>query len=107
MSAALGNGAELNRQPLSVPGLDAGGHQLAFQRQDGAGTLRAAIATGKAAGALALGISSRRIGEMAAERPSFIASLGPISPHGIVRSEERRVGKACVSTCRSRWSPSH
>src|SRR3546814_11275821 len=23
------------------------------------------------------------------------------------RSEERRVGKACVSTCRSRWSPSH
>src|SRR3546814_19051836 len=22
-------------------------------------------------------------------------------------SEERRVGKACVSTCRSRWSPSH
>src|SRR3546814_15397417 len=21
--------------------------------------------------------------------------------------EERRVGKACVSTCRSRWSPSH
>src|SRR3546814_20286115 len=24
-----------------------------------------------------------------------------------VRSEERRVGKACVSTCRSRWSPYH
>src|SRR3546814_16214947 len=23
------------------------------------------------------------------------------------RSEERRVGKACVSTCRSGWSPSH
>src|SRR3546814_19989233 len=23
------------------------------------------------------------------------------------RSEERRVGKACVSTCRSRWSPDH
>src|SRR3546814_21154984 len=23
------------------------------------------------------------------------------------RSEERSVGKACVSTCRSRWSPSH
>src|SRR3546814_11429635 len=25
----------------------------------------------------------------------------------IWRSEERRVGKECVSTCRSRWSPSH
>src|SRR3546814_12918479 len=23
------------------------------------------------------------------------------------RSEERRVGKECVSTCRSRWSPGH
>src|SRR3546814_20136333 len=28
---------------------------------------------------------------------------GPIG----VRSEERRVGKECVSTCRSRWSPYH
>src|SRR3546814_12117446 len=26
---------------------------------------------------------------------------------GFVRSEERRVGKECVSTCRSRWSPYH
>src|SRR3546814_19763965 len=26
---------------------------------------------------------------------------------GISRSEERRVGKECVSTCRSRWSPYH
>src|SRR3546814_17716622 len=25
----------------------------------------------------------------------------------IARSEERRVGKECVSTCRSRWSPDH
>src|SRR3546814_5833374 len=24
-----------------------------------------------------------------------------------LRSEERRVGKECVSTCRSRWAPSH
>src|SRR3546814_1863980 len=26
---------------------------------------------------------------------------------GAARSEERRVGKECVCTCRSRWSPSH
>src|SRR3546814_20808078 len=26
---------------------------------------------------------------------------------GFSRSEERRVGKECVSTCRSRWSPYH
>src|SRR3546814_6924451 len=36
--------------------------------------------------------------------------LVELSPHGHAgrfRSEERRVGKECVSTCRSRWSPYH
>src|SRR3546814_12463960 len=33
-------------------------------------------------------------------------ALGMIDS-GAIRSEERRVGKACVSTCRSRWSPYH
>src|SRR3546814_11550666 len=28
-------------------------------------------------------------------------------PRVVARSEERRVGKECVSTCRSRWSPYH
>src|SRR3546814_14027999 len=28
-------------------------------------------------------------------------------PSDPARSEERRVGKECVSTCRSRWSPYH
>src|SRR3546814_5342692 len=28
-------------------------------------------------------------------------------PYDMGRSEERRVGKECVSTCRSRWSPYH
>src|SRR3546814_14168033 len=37
------------------------------------------------------------------------ASLSPIAPSRawIHRSEERRVGKECVSTCSSRWSPYH
>src|SRR3546814_17544770 len=39
------------------------------------------------------------------ERPLSPAALpGPVAP---ARSEERRVGKECVSPCRSRWSPSH
>ena len=29
------------------------------------------------------------------------------TPKTVKRSEERRVGKECVSTCRSRWSPYH
>src|SRR3546814_10612881 len=32
---------------------------------------------------------------------SYVGSYPPLG-----RSEERRVGKECVSTCRSRWSPS-
>src|SRR3546814_14380061 len=31
--------------------------------------------------------------------------LGFVAVFGRIRSEERRVGKECVSTCRSRWSP--
>src|SRR3546814_10555202 len=30
---------------------------------------------------------------------------GAVLPTGRARSEERRVGKECVSTCNSRWSP--
>src|SRR3546814_11611799 len=30
-----------------------------------------------------------------------------LGPRYLERSEERRVGKECVSTCRSRWSPYH
>src|SRR3546814_14580507 len=32
---------------------------------------------------------------------------GPVEKSLKRRSEERRVGKECVSTCRSRWSPYH
>src|SRR3546814_15513786 len=33
--------------------------------------------------------------------------VAEIRTHSAIRSEERRVGKECVSTCRSRWSPYH
>jgi len=84
IAAAFGEGAEQGFKPLSVTVLDAGGHLIAFQRQDNSSTLRPQIATGKASGALALGVSSRKIADMAAERPTFVASLGPISPYGVV-----------------------
>src|SRR3546814_12361258 len=37
--------------------------------------------------------------------PGFVDAHGHIMDLG--RSEERRVGKECVSKCRSRWSPYH
>lgn len=84
IAAAFAHGQTLKLKPLSVAVLDAGGHLVAFQRQDGASNMRAQIATAKASGALALGVSSRKIADMAVERPTFVASLGPISQHGIV-----------------------
>ena len=84
ITAAFQKGAESKLKPLSVAVLDPGGHLIAFQRQDGASTMRFQIANGKASGALALGVSSRKIGEMAAERPSFVASLGSIAPQGVI-----------------------
>src|SRR3546814_13403721 len=39
--------------------------------------------------------------------PGQIVRQQPQHPTRPDRSEERRVGKECVSTCRSRWSPYH
>jgi uncharacterized protein GlcG (DUF336 family) len=86
IAAALGRGSELGLKPLAVAVLDAGGHLIAFARGDGASTLRPQIACGKAGGALGLGVNSRKIALFAADRPSFIAALGPISPHGVIPS---------------------
>src|SRR3546814_11644390 len=51
--------------------------------------------------------SAREFGELVRHQgEEFIYVLeGRIEVHS--RSEERRVGKECVSTCRSRWSPYH
>lgn len=84
IAAALKKGSAMSLKPLSVIVLDAGGYPVAFERQDGSSIGRFAIAMGKASGALQLGVSSRTVGDMAAERPSFIGSLGPILPHGAV-----------------------
>src|SRR3546814_4250916 len=52
----------------------------------------------------------RRVeGEGGANRQRQGRRLARSSRHRLrgSRSEERRVGKECVSTCRSRWSPDH
>src|SRR3546814_20030125 len=36
-----------------------------------------------------------------------VGGTAPVNQNQTYRSEERRVGKECVSTCRSRWSPYH
>ena len=84
VAGALNEGRSLGLKPLSVVVLDAGGHMVAFARQDNSSNLRPQIATAKASGALALGVSSRAIGDMAIERPTFINAAAGLNPAGIV-----------------------
>ncbi|MBB3860419.1 uncharacterized protein GlcG (DUF336 family) [Novosphingobium hassiacum] len=84
IAGAFTKGAELSLKPLGVVVVDAGGHVIAYQRQDGASTGRFQLALGKAAGALFLGMSSRKIADMTAERATFVTSLGPVAPAGVI-----------------------
>ena len=84
VAAALVKGRELGLAPLTVAVTDAGGHLIALQREPGASTMRPQIASAKACGALALGVSSRKIAEMAADRAVFVTMLGEIAPQGLL-----------------------
>ncbi|SKB94889.1 Uncharacterized conserved protein GlcG, DUF336 family [Sphingopyxis flava] len=84
VAGALKEGRAMNLKPLTVAVLDAGGHVVALAREDGSSNLRPQVATGKAAGALALGMSSRAIGEMAEQRPMLISAAGALSPAGLI-----------------------
>lgn len=55
----LEKGREMELKPLSVVVLDAGGHVIAFEREDGASPGRFAIAHGKAYGSVMLGMAGR------------------------------------------------
>ena len=75
IDAALAAGRAEGMLPLTVAVLDVGGHPIALKRQDGSGILRVDIATGKAWGALGMGIPSRTINERLGQRPAFQGAL--------------------------------
>lgn len=84
IAAALADAAERGLKPVTVAVLDPGANLVAVQRQDGTVALGPRLAMGKAAGALAFGLPSRRLGEMAVERPHFIAAAGGLASGGMV-----------------------
>lgn len=84
IAKAFEKAAELKLKPLGVSVLDAGGHLIAFQRQDGASMLRFEVATGKAYGALAVGTGSRWLNSQAESRPHFLEGLSAVSGGRIV-----------------------
>jgi uncharacterized protein GlcG (DUF336 family) len=59
--------------------LDAGGHLVAFNREDRSGIMRAEVAMGKAYGALGMGASTRLLRDRLADRPAFQAALAVAS----------------------------
>lgn len=75
---------ELNASPLSVAILDAGGKLISLQRQDGASMMRPEIAIAKAWGAVAMGKSSRSLGEDAQQRPSFVSALNTLAQGNLI-----------------------
>lgn len=81
---ALAVGREISAAPLTVAVLDAGGHLISLQREDGASLLRPQIAIGKAWGALALGKGSRLIAADAQQRPAFIGAVNNLAAGQLV-----------------------
>jgi uncharacterized protein GlcG (DUF336 family) len=68
-------GREHGFNPLTVVVLDAGGHVVAVEKEDGSSTKRFEVAHGKAHGAVAMGWGSRRNMERAEQFPSFVAAV--------------------------------
>src|SRR5882762_2933850 len=79
VDAGLDRARELGLKPLTVAVLDAGGHLVAFKRQDRSGILRPDIAQGKAWGALGMGIGGRALAERAQQAPAFFVALASAS----------------------------
>ncbi|MCI0393640.1 MAG: heme-binding protein [Chloroflexi bacterium] len=86
IEAALAEARRQNFAPLAIAVLDAGGHLIAFKREDGAGIVRFDIAYGKAWGALGMGFGSRELAERAAKFPTFVVALAAISQGRMVPS---------------------
>jgi len=106
VSKTLEKGQELKLSPLTVAVVDDGGSMKAFAREDGPGAaLRPQIATGKAFGAVGMGLSSRAISERVVERPHFgVALVGasdgrlvPVPGGVLIKEGDEIIGAVGVS----------
>ncbi|MBK1787831.1 GlcG/HbpS family heme-binding protein [Prauserella cavernicola] len=79
IGAALDHGGKAGFNPLTVAVLDPGGAVVALARQDGSGFARPDVATGKAYGVLALGMTNRQIAARAADSPEFFTSVAALA----------------------------
>ncbi len=78
IAVARQTGRDMGLKPLSVVVLDAGGHVLAFEREDGAAPGRFEIAQGKAYGAVMLGMPGSAQMARAEAQAYFMAALNGV-----------------------------
>ncbi len=79
VDVALKSARDAEFNPMTVAVLDAGGHLVAFKREDRSGILRFEIAFGKAWGALGMGFGSRTLAARASKTPQFFTMLAAAS----------------------------
>ena len=79
VDGALKKARETNSQPLTVAVLDAGGHLVAFKREDKSGIMRFDISFGKAWGALGMGFGSRSLAGRLPGAQHFFTALAAAS----------------------------
>jgi uncharacterized protein GlcG (DUF336 family) len=91
IAGALADAQARQAKPLGILLLDAGGHPVAYARQDGASLFRFDIARAKAMGALGMGADTRDIAARAAGNPAFFTSVAiatggalALSPGGVL-----------------------
>ena len=84
IAGAQAHGRARAMKPLTIAVVDPAGSLIALQRADGSPAIRPQVAQAKASGAVMMGVSSRTLGEMAIDRPHFIAGVAPLAPHGLV-----------------------
>lgn len=78
LKAARDKAHEMGLKPLAIAVLDARGAVRALIAEDGTSLHRADVAIGKAYGAIAMGVSSRALGERAEKQAYFVAAASHI-----------------------------
>ncbi len=102
LNGTLAYAEDVQINPLTIAVLDAGGHLVAFRRQDDSGILRPEIAIGKAYGALGFGFGSRGL---SGKNPAFMAAVSVASggrvvpvPGGVlIRKDGKIIGAVGIS----------
>ena len=84
VDATIAKGRDTASAPLTVAVLDAGGHLVAFKREDRSGILRFEIAFGKAWGSLGMGFGSREFIERTKMNPTFTGALSVLAQGRLV-----------------------